>query len=264
MKISVVVPCYNAEQYLRETLESIGSQTVRPHEVLVVDDGSTDESLRIAEEWGAKVHSNPENKGIGYTRQKGLEMAEGSHVAFLSSDDAYDPLFLELSLQYLRMKRATYTDYFRCDSSLVPFETFRAPEYSREEVVSWALKKNMFINFSSVIVPKDISTTFTEVLRHGEDLIFLLDSLIDGLEWVKVPHSLVNYRLHAQQGTKTQDPSEFMQLWRYIRSRLPSLGVPLQVVEKAYRDSLKKYRFATSPLGRLHRMIRSLLISDSF
>jgi CDP-glycerol glycerophosphotransferase len=93
--VSVVVPIYQVEDYLRECLDSIGSQTFTDYEVIVVDDGSTDGSRAIAEEY-ARSDSRVqligrENGGLGAARNTGVQQARGAYLAFVDSDDVLPP-----------------------------------------------------------------------------------------------------------------------------------------------------------------------------
>lgn len=85
MRISVVIPAYNEEQYLPKTLEAISQLTRKPDEVIVVDSSSTDQTSNIAQQYGAKVIHFPK-KTIGFARQKGLEAASGDVVAETDAD----------------------------------------------------------------------------------------------------------------------------------------------------------------------------------
>jgi GT2 family glycosyltransferase len=86
--VSVVIPCYNAEGYLRETLDSVLGQTCTPLEVIVVDDGSTDESAAIAESYGHPVRViSQRNQGAGAARFAGARSAGGEFIAFNDADD---------------------------------------------------------------------------------------------------------------------------------------------------------------------------------
>lgn len=85
MKISVVIPAYNEEKLLPKTLESLGQQTRKPDEIVVVDASSTDDTVRIATEAGAIVITVPK-KTIGYSRQQGLLKATGDIVATTDAD----------------------------------------------------------------------------------------------------------------------------------------------------------------------------------
>ena len=91
-KVSVIVPVYNVEQYLEECVQSILSQTYQNIEIVLVDDGSTDSSPEILEEYRKKypeliqvVHTD--NQGLGAASNNGVAAARGEYIAFLDSDD---------------------------------------------------------------------------------------------------------------------------------------------------------------------------------
>lgn len=95
--ISVVIPCYNGAPFLGETLESALSQTIPPLEVIVVDDGSTDESADLAESFGDPVQViRQQNQGESVARNRGIDVARGQWIAFLDADDLWDPQRLEV------------------------------------------------------------------------------------------------------------------------------------------------------------------------
>lgn len=90
-KISVIVPIYNVEEYLRETLDSLIEQTLKDFELILINDGSTDKSGEIIEEYSKKydniVNVYQENSGPSRARNKGIELAKGEFIAFMDSDD---------------------------------------------------------------------------------------------------------------------------------------------------------------------------------
>ncbi len=107
MKLSIIIPVYNAEQYLQKCLESVSNQNLSEHnyEIFCINDGSTDNSLSILnhfqkENFSLKVIST-ENKGPAYARNIGLENAEGKYVTFLDSDDQIYPNALDKILAKL-------------------------------------------------------------------------------------------------------------------------------------------------------------------
>ena len=87
-RVSVVIPCYNAAPFLAETLTSVVAQTYPPHEVIVIDDGSTDESASIAASFAPLVRViRQANRGESVVRNRGIAMAQGEWVALLDADD---------------------------------------------------------------------------------------------------------------------------------------------------------------------------------
>ena len=98
-KVSVIIPVYNVEKYLRECLDSVVNQTLKDIEIICVDDGSTDNSLEILNEYAQKDNRiqifTQENQGAGAARNKGLEIAKGEYLYFLDSDDYIDYHCLE-------------------------------------------------------------------------------------------------------------------------------------------------------------------------
>lgn len=98
-KISLIIPVYNVENFLKTTLDSVFAQTFEDFEVIVVNDGSTDSSFEIVNEYNQKhdnmIVINQENQGQGIARNNALKLAKGEYVTFLDSDDFLEPTFLE-------------------------------------------------------------------------------------------------------------------------------------------------------------------------
>ena len=90
-KLSIIIPCYNVEKYIAECLESVCNDKDADVEVICVNDGSVDDTLRIIEQWKQKddriIIANQENKGAAAARNKGLNIAKGEFIYFLDSDD---------------------------------------------------------------------------------------------------------------------------------------------------------------------------------
>ena len=103
--ISVLVPVYNVEKYLRRCIDSILAQTYTDYEIVLVDDGSTDQSGRICDEYAAGhncirvVHQK--NAGLAQVRNVSLSVAQGEYITFVDSDDAIEPKYLEVLMRDL-------------------------------------------------------------------------------------------------------------------------------------------------------------------
>jgi len=115
--ISVIIPIYNAELYLREALDSVMVQTFQNWEAILVDDGSTDKSPEICAEYAGKdsrfKYIRQNNEGTLFARKTGLENSRGEFIANLDSDDAYCPQFLEKMIAKLKEGN---NDFVWCDA----------------------------------------------------------------------------------------------------------------------------------------------------
>lgn len=139
MKFSVIVPVYNVEKYLNRCMESIVNQTYRDFEVILVDDGSTDASGKICDEY-AQAYSfvhviHQKNQGPSGTRNTGLEHAQGEWIAFVDSDDWLETTMLEiLSKQIEKTGAELYS--FNMQK--------RAPNDEIIEKLIWSIENNTY------------------------------------------------------------------------------------------------------------------------
>ena len=103
--ISVIVPVYNVEKYLEECLDSIQNQTYSNIEIILVNDGSTDNSKKICEKYCKRdsrfLLINQENQGLSAARNKGVEISTGEYIVFVDSDDIIKTNYLEKLMQYM-------------------------------------------------------------------------------------------------------------------------------------------------------------------
>ena len=118
--ISIIMPAYKTERYIAEAIESVLTQSFQDWELLIVDDGSPDDLLSIASSYTQKdsrikVFSQP-NQGVAVARNKGLELAQGDYIAFLDSDDYWNPLFLEKMIEKMESDPSyglVYSGYYK-------------------------------------------------------------------------------------------------------------------------------------------------------
>ena len=93
--VSVIIPVYNVEQYLSKCLDSVINQTFKNIEIICINDGSTDNSLKILNEYAMAdkriIVINQENSGVYAARNKGLQIANGKYISFVDSDDWIEP-----------------------------------------------------------------------------------------------------------------------------------------------------------------------------
>ncbi len=105
-KVSIITPCYNGAKYISETIDSVLSQTYTDWEMIIVDDGSKDNSADIIRNYAEKDDRiklvQQENAGSAAARNNGIRRAEGRYIALLDADDVWLPSFLEKQIEYLK------------------------------------------------------------------------------------------------------------------------------------------------------------------
>lgn len=101
--VSVVVPVYNEERFLQESLDSLLNQSYPNLEIIVIDDASTDDTPQILDTYGGQIHQyrNKKNRGIYESMNRGIERAEGKYVAIYHADDVYHPNIVEREVEFL-------------------------------------------------------------------------------------------------------------------------------------------------------------------
>src|SRR6056297_1237246 len=104
-KISVVIPTYNRAKFITTAINSVLDQTYRDFEIIVVDDGSTDQTQEKLESYGGRItnHSYTPNRGVSYARNRGIELARGEYIAFLDSDDYWKPEKLQKQFEFFQL-----------------------------------------------------------------------------------------------------------------------------------------------------------------
>ncbi|WP_343588902.1 glycosyltransferase family 2 protein [Flavobacterium sp.] len=115
--VSIIVPTYNTEKFIRQTIESVQNQTYSNWEMILADDASTDKTLAIIEEFAKndnriKLFKLPENRGNGFARNTALEKATGKYIAYLDADDLWFPEKLEKQIQFLKTNNLHFTFSF--------------------------------------------------------------------------------------------------------------------------------------------------------
>jgi|RhiMethySRZTD1v2_1073278.scaffolds.fasta_scaffold00202_22 glycosyltransferase involved in cell wall biosynthesis len=213
MTISVVVSCYNYGRFLKHCLDSLKSQTHTDFDVIVIDDGSTDDSAEVVKPFlndpRFRYHYQP-NQGQAAAKNAGIHLTSGELVAFLDADDAWTPDKLERQLPLFSNPAVgvVYCSLQVMDQSghLVPTEG--AVGYWREQrghVTKWLAFDN-FVPFSSAVVRRTLLTgpagAFDESLHMGIDWDLWL-RLSRVTEFNYVPARLMLYRCgHSNQMSK--------------------------------------------------------------
>jgi glycosyltransferase involved in cell wall biosynthesis len=186
--ISIIIPVYNAEKYLRECLDSILIQSFPDIEVLCVDDGSTDASLAILCEYEQKDERfkifTQNNSGPAVARNVGLCHASGEYIMFCDADDMYEPSMCELMVHTLK---ETNVDFVMCDANILVTDenhgrsqgdiNYHRLHFQGEVHLTAALKKEINVLLWNKIFRREIiqkyHITFPEGYEYDDSIFFM-------------------------------------------------------------------------------------------
>ena len=215
-KVTLVIAIYNLEKYIRECLDSILLQTFKDMEIICVDDGSTDSTPKILEEYAQKdsrikiIHQK--NQGCGAARNTGLSEACGEYIQFLDGDDYFEPKMVE-KLYNLAKKHSA--DISACSSRKVddygnitesrnpnsPINLLKTPlnkPFSRHDLPDDIFSLIGYVPWNKMYLTSMIKKNGIEYLRlvGGEDMGFVLMALACAQKVVVTDDELINYRFN--------------------------------------------------------------------
>ncbi|MBO5870954.1 MAG: glycosyltransferase family 2 protein [Clostridia bacterium] len=237
MKFSVILPAFNAENTIRKTLLSLIGQTHQNFEVIIIDDGSTDNTRLICEEFTSSdnrfVYIFQPNSGVSKARNNGIEHANGDYLAFIDSDDAYHPDYLS---EFVRLIDGNpECDNFWCEyNTIISTETTQS--YLNEHTdntVRYSNRKQIMTLHSNVLdaalwnkvfkidIVKNNRIKMPEHISLGEDLIFnfrFLDHTRDKIAIINKP--LYNYTKSVDGSLDSKYHDNLKEIYDYIDSEL--------------------------------------------
>jgi teichuronic acid biosynthesis glycosyltransferase TuaG len=225
MKVSTVIPVYNAADYVADAISSALRQTRPPHEILVVDDGSTDETTNILRQFSPPVVCiRQENRGLSAARNQGILAAGGDWIALLDADDIWSPRKLEVqcaAIERVAGAVLAYTGHVVLRNGKI----VRSVEVPGEKAVTQALRERCPFQPSSVMVRRDAvlgAGGFEESMRSGpEDWDLWIRLLRRGGRFACISEPLLTYR-HVPSGLSQKTEAFLEGQTRFVRERLNS------------------------------------------
>lgn len=243
-QVSVIIPVYNIERHLCQCLDSVAAQTLKDIEIICVDDGSTDSSLKILAHYAARDGRfrvlTQSNTGPGAARNAGLALANGQYVIFLDSDDWFEPNFLE---QMLHRARETGADITICRA--VEFET----KTGRTLPSEWMLKEQYLPG--DAFAPQEMAEHIFQFtygmawdkfykldfikqtnirfpcLYNSEDLAFVFPSLLSAKKIAICPLVLIHHRVNrtnSVSNTRENQPNAPYEAFQIVKGYLDWTG----------------------------------------
>lgn len=161
--ISVIIPAYNAERYLEKSLESVLNQTYKDFEIIIVNDGSTDATDRIARNFVAEYpdviqYFQQSNRGVGAARNTGIAHAKGQYLAFLDADDRWLPQKLQVQIDFMKRNPEygfSYSDVFAMDDDNHCGKRMMMLKHPRSGYIFYDLLKENFVSLPTSLIKKE-------------------------------------------------------------------------------------------------------------
>lgn len=270
------MPAYNAAPYIGQAIESVQMQTLTDWELIIVDDGSTDETSQVVQSYLSdsriRLLQNASNRGVSYTRNRALEVAQGEWIAVLDADDWYAPERLE--------KLAAFAGQIGADivGDLLIYQTAWGSIYT----ISWALRakppKTPRVYTVEEAIRVDISVKpvmrrafilqhgvrYVESLHRSEDYAFLIEMLLKGARFALLPEPLYWYRVRPGTAvTRHSAITEGRKAIDYLQGLSETTPRLRRLLEEAYQRRMARETYPPfaqavkrGQLGQAYRLFR--------
>lgn len=246
MKVSVVIPIYNAEKYLTQCIESVVNQTLKDIEIVLIDDGSTDGSAKICKAFMKQdsriAYYYKENEGLAAARQDGMERSSGEYIGFVDSDDWIEPDMFEKmydaakscdadvvlcnpftydeKIQPKDIIKAGAYDYEAIKQEILPKTVIRIDEKGRRRNIRWA---NWIRIYKRETIEKN-NLAFGRKFRRCQDLPFTLDNMLVA----KGFYYLDEYLYHNRQDAGSLSRGYTKNMWDLIKPLITHINDALE------------------------------------
>lgn len=200
--VSIITPLYNSQAYIADTINSVLKQTYSNWELLLVDDCSTDDTIKIVKHYANKYNSikllkNEVNSGAAISRNKGIFEAKGDYIAFLDADDLWKPEKLEKQIAFMEIENCDvcFSSYEQIDEKGKPLNRLiqAIPTLTYKKY----LKSNYIGNLTGIYNAKRLGKITSPNLRKRQDWLLWLTAIKkSGKPARSVQESLAFYRVH--------------------------------------------------------------------
>lgn len=241
-QLSVIFPCYNAAEYLQEAINSILTQTFPDFELIIIDDGSTDDSAEIISKQTdprLRVIRNEKNLGLIKTLNKGIAAANGKYIARMDADDVSRPERFEKQISFLESNPQTGV----CGTwmFMIHNSTVYKHRYITSDLIKSALVFNNPLVHPSVMMRKELFAENDQVydprFPHGEDYALWI-SLLGKTDFSVLAEPLIEYRAHANQVSRQFNTTQRSSVKKAQEAIFNYLGITATEEEKEIHFSL--------------------------
>jgi len=234
-EVSVIIPSYNHAAFLRECLDSIFAQTFQDFEIILIDDGSTDGSVELAQQIAIQdprltVHVNEQNLGTYGTQARGLEMAQSPYVAIMNSDDLWEPTKLQKQVDLLHRypdKPLCYVLGWMVDQTGIPITDNDVhadwPTTEVQDPLPYLLYENRIL--ASGVLWRKEAVRFETTCRYSGDWVALLEAALQS-PVLCISERLTFWRQHENNSylVSPKQAQEEIRVREAIRSQLSDVS----------------------------------------
>jgi len=209
-RISVIITCYNYESYVAQAIESVLNQTYENIELIIVNDGSTDDSDKIIKEYVKRnpgiIYINQKNHGVVYTRNMGMEIASGDYLCCLDADDFFNPDYIQRQYDYITKYKVdvVYPNWQLLGdlNYKTNFPEFNFIEYQKQHL---HIKPESLIRVSAIKHHngKLKYAYIPETKARANDWAYFISLAANGLTFKLASDNYVNYRIKAGSMAKS-------------------------------------------------------------
>lgn len=221
LQISIIVPVYNKEKYLRDCVDSILQQTYKDFELILVDDGSKDSSWNIIKEYADKdervVPAHQENAGVSAARNAGLERAQGKWICFVDADDYLPKDGIQILVEYGEKSNA---DIINANATRVEGEKSYKIFNFKNEIVKGNIYPRLvhFAPWAQLFkrsIIEEYHLRYIKGLAYSEDNVFILNYSLYASSIEFVNDSVYNYRINSDSAIQNKDYKKvaYHQMW---------------------------------------------------
>jgi glycosyltransferase involved in cell wall biosynthesis len=244
-EVSVIIPTYNSVRYLTQAIDSVLAQTFRDYEILVIDDGSTDETEEALRCYADRArYIRQQNSGVAVARNRGIAESRGRYIAFLDADDTWLPHKLELQLEAL----ASHRSYLACHSAFSVVAADLTPLYIHRikrvgsTLEDLLMRGNVIGSICTVLCERSLFETakdFDPALSQCADWDMWI-RLAALTEFLYIDDPLVTYRQHDNNMSRNAALLEYDSI-SLLEKGFSMVGIPPSLREKRRTAFARNY-----------------------
>ena len=265
-KVSVIIPCYNQGKYVSDAINSVLAQTYDNIEIVIVNDGSTDNSSEVVKTFADKYKNilffdNQENKGVIYTRNMAIEAASGEYILPLDADDTIESTYIEKAVKILNEYPKIGIVYCKARMFSSKNTYWNLKDFDKSNILydncifcSALFRKSDFIKAGK----------YKDYMQYGcEDYDLWLSFIEQGFEVHRIDEILFNYRQYEEDSRSTICSKNQDNVWKaLIKKHIDLYLEDEQFVDKIHSD-FKKINKKLKKYKKIYKIFLPIIITES-